>query len=135
MPSLLLIRFADASDNVAWHAFSSTDEERPVYKLRKDAFYAMGFQESYPNDRNTIYGRLEDYHQVECQVPLHERIDGLQLVQAEDYTWANGFPIIKVNDSYTQPIPSDFNICQMAHTFIEPNEYYDDAMDTDSDSD
>jgi hypothetical protein len=135
MAPLIMIRFADVSGGRIWRAFSSTDEDRPWYKLRREVFYEIGFQESYPADRNTTYGELEHYHPVESAIQLHERMDGLQLVQTDEYEWVNDFPIIKMNQSYTQPIPSDFSVCQMIHTFIEPNPYYDNIMDSDSDSD
>ena len=134
MPYIIILSFADEEGTVSWRAFSSTDEDRAAFRLRKDTFYEIGYQESHPENKNTTYGLLTRFYQKDCDITLEHRYDGIQLVLTPDGTINDEFGFLTATESYAQGLPDGHAATIVPHTFINPNPFYT-AMDSDSDSD
>jgi len=135
MPPILLAIFTDEEGTHSWRTFSSTDENRAAFRLRKEALYTIGYQESYPEDKTTTYGLIGNYYIRPCDINLEHRAGGIQLVVTPDNQLNDDFPFLTVTESYAQTIPDGHTVITVAHTFIDPNPFYTAMTDSDSDSD
>ena len=135
MPHLLLLSFTDQGDALVWRAFSSTDEDRSLFRLRKDVFYEIGYQESYPDDKSTTYGTITQYFEKDCDIALEHRFDGIQLVITPDHTVNGDFGFLTATETYSQTIPEGHTVAVIPHTFVDPNAFFTAMAEPDSDSD
>jgi len=136
MPYILILSFTDNEGTLTWHAFSSTDEARTLFRLRKDTFYELGYQESHPSDKNTSHGLLTQYFEKDCDISLDYRSDGIQLVIAPDNTLNGDFGFLTATESYNQVVPEGHTVTVIPHTFVDPNPFFTEMHpDSDSDSD
>jgi len=126
--------FTNEEGVVSWRAFSSTDENRTAFCLRKEALYTIGYQESYSEDKTTTYGFIGHYYMRPCDINLEYRASGIQLVLTPDNepNWEFGF--LTATETYAD-IPEGHSAITIAHTFIDPNPFYTAMTDSDSDSD
>ena len=81
MPSpLVILRFRRQDDSIFYRAFSSSDEERPLYKFDADLHYEIGNQRLHEDDMSSVLGTILSKHVFEdCQIPLAERNNGIQV--------------------------------------------------------
>jgi len=133
MPYLLLASFTDENGDILWRAFTSTDENRVDWRLRKDAFYEIGYQESYPSDKQTVFGILGLYYILDCDISADHRSGGIQFVATSGTIFNDDFPLLAATESYTQNIPEGNTVILASHTFVDPNSAYTALSDTDSD--
>ena len=135
MPPILLATFVNEENVVSWRAFSSTDENRTSFCLRKDALYTIGYQESYSEDKTTIYGLIGHYYMRPCDISLEYRASGIQLVLTPDNELNGEFGFLTATETYPQAIPEGHTAITIAHTFIDPIPFFTAMSDPDSDSD
>jgi len=135
MPYLLVLTFTDEEGTLIWHAFSSTDEDRALFRLRKDVFYELGYQESYPEDKSTTYGMLTQYFEKDCDIALEHRPGGIQLVITPDSTLNGDFGFLTATETYSQMIPEGHTVSVIPHTFIDPHPFFTAMAEPDSGSD
>ena len=124
MPYIAIGVFTDISGGSSWRyrAFSSTDPDRPFYKIKRDIYYHMGYQLSYPNDRNTFYGWFHYLLERNCDLTLEEREDGIRCVIRPNHTVNTDYALIGVNDSYSNVIsPNHGQAHVIPHYIIQPN--------------
>ena len=135
MPPILVVAFTDEEGAVSWRTFSSTDENRAAFRLRKETMYTIGYQESHPDDKTTTYGYIVHCYIRSCDISLEYRASGIQLVLTPDNepNWDFGF--LTATESYPHAIPEGHAAITMAHTFIDPNPFYTAMSDSDSDAD
>jgi hypothetical protein len=142
MPNLvILLTFVDASGEVYnYQAYSSEQEDRLLHRLRRDVLYQIGYQESYPGDRNTTEGYLHAINELACSVPLAERNNAMRCVVEHDQSIHTNYEPIEINDEYQHAV-TDGNVIIVPHFYIQPNLGLDaiyaaeDAAAEDSDSD
>jgi hypothetical protein len=144
MPNpVVLLTLLDASggDQYFYRAYSSEQEDRPLHKLRRDVLYHIGYQESYPQDRNTTEGHLNAINNCMCSVPLNQRDHAVRCVIEHDYSIHENYEPIEINDEYQHAV-TDGNIIIVPHFYIQPNLHLDaiytledTAIEEDSDSD
>ena len=81
MPSpLVILRFRRQDDSIFYRAFSSSDEDRPLYKFDADLHYEIGNQRLHEDDMSSVLGTILSKHVFEdCQIPLAERNNGVQV--------------------------------------------------------
>ena len=116
--------FTDISGGSLWsyRAFSSTDPDRPLYKIKRDIYYHMGYQLSYPNDKNTFYGWFHYLSERICDLPLEERENGIRCVIRPNHTINTDYAFIEVNDEYSNTVsPNHGQVCVIPHRIVEPN--------------
>jgi hypothetical protein len=135
MPYLLLASFTNDEGNVLWRAFTSTDENRSDWRLRRDTFYEIGYQESHPSDKYTVFGILGNYYILSCDIPSEHRSEGIQFVATPDNGLNDEFALLTSIESYAQSIPEGNTIIVAGHTFVDPNPIYTALSDSDTDSD
>lgn len=77
---LIIIRFQRQDDSIMYRAFSSSDEERPLYQFDADLHYEIGNQRLHEDDMSSVLGTILSKHVfLECQIPLAERSNGVQV--------------------------------------------------------
>ena len=116
--------FTDVSGGSWWRyrAFSSTDPDRPLHKIKRDIYYHMGYQQSYPNDRSTSYGWFHYLLERNCHLTLEERMDGVRCVIRHNHTINTDYEPIGANSSYTGSIPSNHGqVFLIPHITVQPN--------------
>jgi len=122
MPNfVILLTFVDASGEAYnYQAYSSEQENRPLHRLRRDVLYQIGYQESYPDDRNTTEGYLNAITNSMCSVPLNQRDHAMRCVVEHDRSIHTNYEPIEINDEYQHAV-SDGNIIIVPHFYIQPN--------------
>ena len=116
--------FTDVSGGSLWsyRAFSSTDPDRPLYKIKRDICYHMGYQLSYPNDKNTFYGWFHYLLELYSDLTIEERGDTIKCVIRPNHTINTDYKILGVNMDYSNPIPQGSGQARvMPHRIIQPN--------------
>jgi len=116
--------FTDVSGGALWsyRAFSSTDPDRPIHKIKRDIYYHMGYQQSYPNDKNTFYGWFHYLLERSCDLTLEGREDGIRCVIRPNHSINTDYAPIGVNDEYSNVIsPNHGQARVIPHTIVQPN--------------
>ena len=116
--------YTDMSGGSLWSykAFSSTDPDRPLYKIKRDICYHMGYQLSYPNDKNTLYGWFHYLSERICDLTLDEREDGIRCVIRPNHTVNTDYAPIGVNDAYSNVVsPNHGQMYVIPHIIVQPN--------------
>ena len=140
MPYLLFCAFTETSSSniFTFKAYSSTDPDRSADKVRRDVFFQLGYQESYPNDKHTIHGHLDYFVGADSILPLEMRGDVIKCVIRSDNIVNMDYPPNHINGDYEDEIPQGHGQARpVEHIFVQPNVVLDEAMDsedTDSDS-
>jgi len=129
-----LATFVNEENVVSWRAFSSTDENRTSFCLRKETLYTIGYQESYSEDKTTTYGLIGHYYTRPCDISLEYRASGIQLVLTPDNELNGEFGFLTATETYAD-IPEGHTAITIAHTFIDPIPFFTAMSDPDSDSD
>lgn len=145
MPNyVILLTFLDASGGAqySYRAYSSEQENRPFHRLRRDVLYNIGYQESYPQDRNTTEGHLDAITNSMCSVPLDQRDHAMRCVIHHDRSIHENYEPIEINDEYQHAV-TEGNVIIIPHFYIQPNLHLDavftledsaaEASDSDSD--
>jgi len=138
----IVLTFVDASGGAqyTYQIYSSEQENRPIRRLRRDILYHIGYQESHPEDRNTLEGYLDEINNMECNVPLALRDHAMRCVIRHNLLFHGGYEPIEINDEYEDTV-TDGNVIIIPHFYIQPNLALDavfaaeDAAAEDSDSD
>ena len=139
MAYIAVLTFTDPSNCFSYLAYSSTDANRSISRIRKDIFWQIGYQESHPEDKNTIHGQLEQIKSFDAALPLEERGDVVRCVIKPDNSLHTGYQPIGINQDYQITI-SDGYARPIQHLYIQPNLLADSAddlvsIDSESDSD
>jgi hypothetical protein len=141
MVYMLVLTFTDPSNCFSYLAYSSTEAGRTSSRVRKDIFWQIGYQESHPEDKNTIHGQLEQYKSFDAAIPLEERGDVVRCVIKPTNYLHTGYQPIGINQIHNIPV-SDGHARPVQHLYIQPNPMLDSAddvesvtLDSDSDSD
>ena len=124
MPYIAIGVFTDVSGGSLWNyrAFSSTDPDRPHHKIKRDICYQIGYQLSYPNDKNTFYGWFHYLLERNSDLALEERIDGIRCVIRPNHTINVDYAFLEINDEYSSPVsPNHGQVCIIPHYVIPPN--------------
>ena len=137
---MIILTFRETSDSTVYSycGYTTTDPNRSLPKVRRDIYYQIGYQESYPNDRTTLKGWLEDMLLTECGIPFANRSDFVQCIIRPNEIVHSEYPPIEYNTQYPIQVPLDEGqIYTIPHVYIQPNEMLDaaDPLDSDSDSD
>jgi len=123
MPNfVILLTFVDASGGAAYsyQAYSSEQEGRPIHRLRRDVLYQIGYQDSQPNNHNTLEGYLDAINELECSVPLALRDHVMRCVVYHNRALHTGYEPIEINDEYDNAV-TDGNVIIVPHFYIQPN--------------
>jgi hypothetical protein len=139
MPYLLFCAFTETSSShiFTFKAYSSTDPDRSADKVRRDVFFQLGYQESYPNDKHTIHGYLDYFVGANSVLPLEFRGDVIKCVIRSDNTVNMDYPPHHINGEYEDGIAQGHGEARpIEHIFVQPNQVMDalDIDDSDSDS-
>lgn len=124
MPYIAIGVFTDVSGGSWWRyrAFSSTDPDRPIHKIKRDIYYHIGYQQSYPNDKNTHYGWFHYLLEMNCNLSLEQRLDGIRCVIRPNHTINTDYECIGINDAYSNFIPSNHGqVFIIPHITVQPN--------------
>jgi hypothetical protein len=117
------------SDNYSYVAFSSSEADRPINRIKRDIYYRIGFQASYPNDKNTHYGYFNYLLERICALPLNQREDGIKCVIRPNHTINTDYDLIAVNQSYSAQVPaSQGQVSIINHMYVQPNLVLDDTF-------
>jgi hypothetical protein len=135
MAPILLVYFTDEEGAIKWRGFSSSDENRSMFHLRKDVLHEIGYQESHPEDKTTTYGLIGNYFVMACDINLEHRAGGIQLVLTPGNGINDEYSFLTATESYAVAIPDGHTVTIIPHTFVDPNPYYTGMANTDSDSD
>ena len=131
MPYLLFCAFTESSSSYifTFKAYSSTDPDRSPDKVRRDVFFQLGYQESYPNDKNTIHGYLDYFVGADSVLPLDMRGDVIKCVIRSDHTVNMDYPPNHINGDYEDGIAEGHGYARpVEHIFVQPNQVLDEAM-------
>jgi hypothetical protein len=137
-PNMIILTFRNMNDGIVYSycGYTSTDGNRSLPKVRRDIYYQLGYQESYPNDRTTLKGWLEDLLVTECGIAYESRSDLVQCVLRPNQLVHSEYPPIEYNTQYPIQVPLDEGqIYTIPHFYIQPNEMLDATSPLDSDSD
>jgi hypothetical protein len=138
MPYLLFCAFTESSSSniYTFKAYSSTDPDRTADKVKRDVFFQLGYQESYPNDKNTIHGHLDYFVGANSVLPLDMRGDVIKCVIRSDHIVNMDYPPHHINGEYEDGIAQGHGEARpIEHIFVQPNQVLDEAMASASDSD
>jgi len=116
--------FTDCSggNNYRYIAFSSTEMDRPINRIKRDIYYKIGYQASYPNDRNTFHGYFNYLLERISALPLNDREDGIKCVIRPNHTINTDYDLLSVNQSYsTQISPNQGQTTIIPHMYVQPN--------------
>jgi len=139
MPYLLFCAFTESSSSYVFRfkAYSSTDPDRSADKVKRDVFFQLGYQECYPNDKNTIHGWLDYFVGADSVLPLELRGDVIKCVVRSDNIVNMDYPPNHINGEYEDGIAAGHGEARpIEHIFVQPNLVMDalDVEETDSDS-
>ena len=140
MSALLLFEFtpilttSTEEPDPIWHAFSSSNPDRTATQLFYDACYWMGYQISYPEDKDTHLGLFVNHTILHSDLTLAERAQGVQFV-VFDHVINTEFAIIPIAQQYTDVTEDHGLICFAQHHELVPNYELVIPPDSDSDSD
>jgi hypothetical protein len=82
----------------------------------------MGYQQSYPNDKNTHYGWFHYLSERICNLSLEQRLDGIRCVIRPNHTINTDYEPIGINDAYSSFIPSNHGqVFIIPHITVQPN--------------
>lgn len=113
---------SSGSSQYSYHAFSSTEPERHSKKIKRDIYYQLGYQEAYPNDKNTFYGWFHYLLELYSDLTIEERGDTIKCVIRPNHTINTDYKILGVNMDYSNPIPQGSGQARvMPHRIIQPN--------------
>ena len=127
----MICAFTDSSSSniFRFHAYSSSEADRAVHKIRRDIFFQIGYQESFPTDKNTFHGYLDYFIGEECVLPLLARGDVIKCVIKSDHTINMDYPPLTINDDYETGITQGQGFSRpIEHFYIQPNQELDIAM-------
>ena len=116
--------FTDVSGGTQYlyRAFSSTEPERHIKKIKRDIYYQLGYQESYPNDRNTYYGWFNYLLELYSDLTVDERGDVVKCVVRLNNTINTDYKILAINMNYANQIPAaNGHVYNIPHRVIQPN--------------
>jgi len=135
MPYLLACAFTDVNggNQYSYYAFSSEDPNRSNFKIRKDVYYQIGFQESHISNKNTLYGYLVDIVESSCGTPSNAE-DTVKCVIGSNRQINQSYSFLRINEEYSS-YPSDGTVRPIPHFFVQPNLNFDTEGDSSSDSD
>ena len=123
MPNpVVLLTFLDTSGGAtySYRVYSSEQDDRPLHRLRRDVLYQIGYQESYPQDRNTSEGYLDTISELGCSVPLAARDNAMRCVIYSNCAVNTDYEVIEINDEYQHAV-TDGNVVIVPHFYIQPN--------------
>jgi hypothetical protein len=123
MPNfVILLTLLDTSGGTvySYQAYSSEQINRPFHRLRRDVLYHIGYQESYPQDRNTTEGHLDAITNFMCNVPLDQRNHAMRCVIHHDRSIHENYEPIEINDEYQHAV-TEGNVIIVPHFYIQPN--------------
>jgi len=123
MPNpVILLTFVDSSGGAqyTYKVYSSEQENRPIHRLRRDVLYHIGYQESHPNDKETLEGHLDSITPIMCSVPLSARDQAMRCVVHNNCSIHEDYEPIEINDEYANGV-TDGNMIIVPHFIIQPN--------------
>ena len=135
MPYLIVCTFTNENggNEFEYIAFSSEDSERPDKKVKQDILHQIGFQESFPQDKNTFHGYLADIIESACDSPTSQE-GAIKCVIKTDRFINTSYPFLRVNDDYSDQ-PSSGQVRSIQHFYVQPNlNFNTEESDSDSDS-
>jgi hypothetical protein len=138
MPYLLFCAFTESSSSYVFtfKAYSSTDPNRSADRVKRDVFFQLGYQESYPQDKHTIHGYLDYFVGADSVLPLEFRGDVIKCVIRSDHTVNMDYPPHHINGEYEDGIGEGHGEARpIEHIFVQPNQVMDALYVDDSDSD
>ena len=135
MPYLIVCTFTNENggNEFDYVAFSSEDPDRSTANIKQDVFFQIGYQESFPQDRNTLHGYLADIIETSCDIPLLDRGDAIKCAIRSDRQINQSYSFLGVNDDYSSQ-PEGGHVRSIQHFYVQPNLNLE-PVDSDSDSD
>jgi len=135
MPYLIVCTFTNENggNEFDYVAFSSEDPDRSDANIKRDVFFQIGYQESFPQDKNTHYGYLADIIETTCEAPTPQEA-AIKCVIKSDRFINTSYPFLRVNDDYSSQ-PEGGHVRSIQHFYIQPNlNFNTEESDSDSDS-
>lgn len=135
MPYLIVCTFTNENggNEFDYVAFSSEDPERSDANIKRDVFFQIGYQESFPQDRNTLHGYLADIIETSCDIPLLDRGNAIKCAIRSDRQINQSYSFLRVNDDYDS-YPDGSHVRSIQHFYVQPNLNFS-TQEADSDSD
>ena len=130
MPYLLVCAFRDSSSSThyTFQAYSSSEYDRSVEQVKRDVFFQIGYQESFPNDKNTVHGYMDYFIGDICTLPLDVRGDVIKCVIKSDHTINMDYQPLGINDDYENGVTQGQGVSRLIrHFYVQPNLEIDEA--------
>lgn len=136
MPYLIVCTFTNENggNEYEYAAFSSEDTNRSDADIKRDVFFQIGYQESFPQDRNTLHGYLADIIETSCDIPLLDRGDAIKCAIRSDRQINQSYSFLGINDDYSSQSEGG-HVRPIQHFYVQPNlNFSTQGADSDSDS-
>lgn len=138
MTFLLVCTFTNChgGNEFSYVAFSPEDPQRSPANFKKDVFYQIGYQDSFPQDKNTLHGYLEDVIEGTCDAPDPNTENAIHCIVQSDRTIDRSYSFFRINNDYATGMSG--RVQSIPHFYVQSNLNLDAAAeesDSDSDSD